>query len=112
MYRQEVANLFAGFITRPESQGAPDDPIGAGQSEVDDDGTPIASPEPGTRQELGLGESVTFSSPPDAGDDYAPLMGPQLMAATAAATGRESCRASLCRYVSRAGGAGPVKKNN
>lgn len=85
MYRQEVANLFAGFITRPDPDADPNNPLtgDADTYEEDDDGTPIATMEPGTMQELAPGEDVKFSTPPDAGANYEGFMRLQLMAAFA-----------------------------
>ena len=86
LFRQEVANLFAGFISRPppEATQQPRDPI-TGQPLTDDrDGfTPMVALEPGTMQELGPGEEVEFSKPPDAGNNYPDFMRQQLMAAAA-----------------------------
>ena len=85
MYRQEVANLFAGFITKPDPDADPINPL-TGESdgyEIDGDGTPLVSMEPGTMQELAPGEEVTFSSPPDAGNNYEGFMRQQLMGAFA-----------------------------
>jgi len=85
MYRQEVANLFAGFITKPDPECDPNNPLtgDAEDFEVDYDGTPIVSMEPGTMQELAPGEQVQFSTPPDAGNNYDAFMRHQLMAAFA-----------------------------
>lgn len=83
-FRQEVSNLFAGFITRPRSEDDPNDPLGAGsQADFDDDDTPLASLEPGTLQQLADGEDVRFANPPGAPDSYAEFMRQQLMAAFA-----------------------------
>ncbi|SAI58946.1 phage portal protein%2C lambda family [Bordetella ansorpii] len=83
MYRQEVSNLFAGFVTRPVESGLPPDPLNQAPYGVDVDGTPMVSLEPGTMQELEPGQEVTFSAPPDAGANYGEFMRQQLMAAFA-----------------------------
>ncbi|KVN77116.1 portal protein [Burkholderia stagnalis] len=85
LFRQEVSNLFAGFITKPPAEpGMPGDPIAGGAVEYDVDGfSPVVSLEPGSMQELAPGESVTFAEPPGAGTDYGPFMRQQLMAAAA-----------------------------
>lgn len=71
--RQELANLYAMFVTRPES-GAPHiDPLTGQAVTLDPDG-PIAALEPGISQELAPGEDVKFSDPPDAGTNYADYM--------------------------------------
>ena len=86
LFRQEVANLFAGFISRPppEATQQPRDPITGLPLTEDRDGfTPMVALEPGTMQELGPGEEVEFSKPPDAGNNYPDFMRQQLMAAAA-----------------------------
>lgn len=85
LVRQEVANLFAGFVTRAAADnGMPDiDPLGNATTMDRDGYTSIATLEPGTLQELDPGDSVTWSEPPDAGDNYSDFMRQQLMAAAA-----------------------------
>ena len=86
LFRQEVANLFAGFISRPppEASQQPRDPMTGQLLSEDRDGfTPMVALEPGTMQELGPGEEVEFSKPPDAGNNYPDFMRQQLMAAAA-----------------------------
>jgi lambda family phage portal protein len=79
--RQELANLYTGFVTRPPESADPiTDPIGGGPlggSEFAGAGAPsgdLQGLEPGLIQELLPGESVTFSAPPDAGANYADFM--------------------------------------
>lgn len=86
LFRQEVANLFAGFISRPapDTGQVPRDPVTGQLLTTDVDGfTPMVALEPGTMQELGPGEQVEFSKPPDAGNNYPDFMRQQLMAAAA-----------------------------
>jgi lambda family phage portal protein len=88
LFRQELANLFAGFITRKHEDGGdgvpPLNQLSGAEEQFDSDGfTPIASLEPGTLQQLGDDEEIKFSTPPGAGTDYAPFMRQQLMAAAA-----------------------------
>jgi len=86
LFRQEVANLFAGFISRPPPEGRQLalDPVTGQPFNDDRDGfTPMVALEPGTMQELGPGEEVEFSKPPDAGNNYPDFMRQQLMAAAA-----------------------------
>ena len=86
LFRQEVANLFAGFISRPPPEGRQValDPVTGQPFTEDRDGfTPMVALEPGTMQELGPGEEVEFSKPPDAGNNYPDFMRQQLMAAAA-----------------------------
>jgi lambda family phage portal protein len=84
-FRQEVANLFAGFIRKPVSDANPNDPTddGAGWETIDTDGSPMVALEPGTMQELAPGEEVSFASPPGPGAEYEGFMRQQLMAAFA-----------------------------
>lgn len=84
LFRQEVSNLFAGFISRPEPTVVGLNLL-TGQADVfDRDGYgPMVSLEPGTMQELLPGEQVTFANPPDAGQNYEAFMRQQLMAAFA-----------------------------
>ncbi|MGA9914202.1 MAG: phage portal protein [Paraburkholderia sp.] len=92
LVRQGMANLFTGFVTRQAPDGAVA-PAPAVQYDAfgnptvaDEDGyTPIASLEPGLLQELDPGDTVTWSDPPDAGDNYSEFMRQQLMAAAASA---------------------------
>jgi len=44
LFRQEVSNLFAGFITKPPTEpGMPGDPLTGGAMQYDVDGLPFAS---------------------------------------------------------------------
>ncbi|MCG9083947.1 phage portal protein [Laribacter hongkongensis] len=81
LYRQEVANLFAGFIKRPDQNASAGAPSWADQSPAGF--APAVGLEPGTMQELMPGEEVEFSSPPDAGNNYPDFMRQQLMAIAA-----------------------------
>ncbi|RMS12863.1 Portal protein [Pseudomonas coronafaciens pv. garcae] len=87
LFRQEVANLFAGFIRKPSADGPPMlDPLTGAPIKVGGDGfTPMVALEPGTMQELLPGEEVEFSTPPDGGNNYPDFMRQQLMAAAAGA---------------------------
>lgn len=79
-YRQEVANLFAGFIKKPapEASGPLVDP---GQPSQPAAGfAPMVGLEPGTMQELLPGEEIEFSDPPDGGNNYPDFMRQQLQA--------------------------------
>ena len=87
LFRQEVSNLFAGFVTKPATPAdgpGEIDPLTGQPVEYDTDGySPIVSLEPGSMQELAPGEDVRFATPPGAGADYGPFMRQQLMAAAA-----------------------------
>ncbi|WP_122836990.1 phage portal protein, partial [Burkholderia pseudomallei] len=58
LFRQEVSNLFAGFITKPHAELGPmGDPVSGAPMRYDDDGfSPVVSLEPGGMQELAPGE--------------------------------------------------------
>tara|TARA_R110000764_G_scaffold2641_5_gene11471 strand:+ start:637 stop:2109 length:1473 start_codon:yes stop_codon:yes gene_type:complete len=84
LFRQEVSNLFAGFIVKPASEGPPGlDAVTGEPLTTDVDGTPMVALEPGSMQELLEGEKVEFSDPPDAGNTYVDFMRQQLQAAAA-----------------------------
>lgn len=84
LFRQEVSNLFAGFIRKPASEGQqPVDPVTGQPLNLAADGTPMVGLEPGSMQELLPGEEVEFSDPPDAGNTYTDFMRQQLQAAAA-----------------------------
>lgn len=88
LFRQEVANLFAGFIRKPAADSGFQqiDPITGVATQLDRDGaTPMVGLEPGSMQELMPGEEVEFSTPPDAGNTYVDFMRQQLQAAAAGA---------------------------
>ena len=82
--RQKIGNLFAGWYTQPSGDPELEDsPLADASTGVACDGTPMAGLEPGTMQELPPGVEPKFSSPPDAGSNYAPYMRSQLMAVSA-----------------------------
>jgi len=86
LFRQEVSNLFAGFITKPAPEDPVIDPVTGQVVETDQDGfTPMVGLEPGSMQELLPGEEVNFSEPPDAGNTYPDFMRQQLQASAAGA---------------------------
>lgn len=85
LLRQQIANLFAGFLKRgavPEGETV--DPL-TGQTIQRDEVGPLVGLEPGLMQELGPGESLEWSDPPDAGQTYPDFMRQQLLAVGAAA---------------------------
>jgi lambda family phage portal protein len=69
--RQELANLFAMFITRPPAGAPVMDPLTGLPVQQGSDGSPWLGLQPGISQELAPGEDVRFSEPPDAGANYA-----------------------------------------
>lgn len=74
LVRQQIAALFAGFITDDgeEPIGDEEDLLG-GQISADGD-LELASLEPGTMQVLPPGRSVNWSAPPSPGDSYQEFM--------------------------------------
>jgi lambda family phage portal protein len=83
MVRQHVQNLFAGFLTHPES-GGDLHPITGVAATNGPDQKPMVVMDVGTFQELGPGEDVKFSDPPKAPDTYPAFMKQQLRGACAA----------------------------
>lgn len=86
-FRQEVSNLFSGYVVRKDDEFGDIDPtkeapVGE-EMGVDYDGTPIIGMEPGSITDLPYGTDVKFSTPPGAPDNYAEFMRQQLMAAFA-----------------------------
>lgn len=87
LLRQQLANLFVAFITRSDTSGdsAAVHPLTGQTLPTTGDGQEALTFEPGIMQELGEGEDVTFSDPPDA-NGYADFMRQKLYE-VAAATG-------------------------
>ncbi len=83
LLRQEIANLFAGFIKKPSPEQDPIDPLTGKPLEYDQNGSAMVALEPGIMQELSHGEDVEFSNPPGTGNDYPNFMRQQLMAIAA-----------------------------
>jgi lambda family phage portal protein len=86
LLRQQLANLFVGFVTSPQGLGAAET-VHPLTGEILDtlDEKALLSLEPGIFQELGPGEDVKFSDPPEA-RGYPDFMRQQLFG-VAAATG-------------------------
>ena len=83
LLRQEIANLFTGFIKKSSPEQDPIDPLTGKPLVFDKDGLPMVAMEPGTMQELAPGEEVEFNTPPGTGNDYPNFMRQQLMAIAA-----------------------------
>lgn len=84
LVRQQIAALFAGFITEdtPEALGDEADILGG---EVDTTtGVELASLEPGTMQALPPGRSINRSAPPSPGDSYEEFVRQQMRAVATA----------------------------
>jgi lambda family phage portal protein len=84
LLRQQLANLFVGFITENGLEEASTvNPI-TGETIKKEDDAAIAELQPGLFQRLGIGEDVTWSDPPEA-TGYSDFMSAQLRAACVAA---------------------------
>lgn len=79
--RQRLANLFVAFVGHPVASGASDVMTGLPYQGTAD--APLAGLEPGTVQELLSGETVTFSTPPDAGSNYSEFIRTQYLSIAA-----------------------------
>ena len=87
LLRQQLSNLFAGFLKRPSGDlNAEVNPLTGLTPDGSRDGRDVVSMEAGTFQELAPGEEVEFSEPPDPPLTYPSFMKQQLMS-VAAATG-------------------------
>jgi lambda family phage portal protein len=87
LLRQQLANLFVGFVTRQNSADTDvTDPMTGLPVAHDDDGNQLLSLEPGIFQELAPGEDVKFSDPPAIDGAY-PDFTRQQLSHVAAATG-------------------------
>lgn len=87
LVRQQLANMFVGFLKREPTIGDAEsfNPLTAQENGTDSTGKPVMGLEPGLFQELDPGEDVTFSNPP-APNGYPDFMRQQLQG-VAAATG-------------------------
>lgn len=84
LVRQQISNLFAGFVKPPALDAAEAiDPITGQPIETEDDQA-ILGLEPGIIRELAPGEDITFANPP-AATGYAEFMAAQLRGASVAA---------------------------
>jgi lambda family phage portal protein len=86
--RQQLANMFVGFITRPQpalGDAEETNPLTGAEQTLDADSKQYLAFEPGTLQELEEGEAMQFSTPPEA-NGYADFM-KQALRGVAAATG-------------------------
>lgn len=79
--RKKIAALFAGFITRKDSQ----EPIVAGEEDDGEGtGTAVAPLQPGQIQVLDDGEDIKFSEPAESGASYEPFQFRTLLQVSAA----------------------------
>lgn len=85
LMRQQIANMFAAFITKPTSVSeTPMDPITGLPMQTNAAGEQLSGMSPGIMQMLAPGEEINFSNPPDAGQAYPDFMRQQLFAVSAA----------------------------
>lgn len=85
LLRQQIANLFVAFLTNNGTPGESTlDPLTNQTAETDENGRNITPLEPGLFQELGPGEEVSFSDPPDVMQGFADFIKAQLRGACAA----------------------------
>jgi lambda family phage portal protein len=85
LLRQQIANMFAGFVTKPAGVGdVAIDPLSNGEMRTDASGLPFVSLEPGLMQELDPGDDVKFAAPPGPGDNYEAFVRQQLYGAARA----------------------------
>jgi lambda family phage portal protein len=84
---QQLANMFVAFLSRPSNAGDAQEthPLTGLPTEIDTEGNPQLSLEPGIFQELGPGEDVKFSTPPQVGAAYVDFTRQQLYHVAAAA---------------------------
>lgn len=75
LVRKKTAAMFAGFITRLDSEANI-----MGESESNEHGVALSGLEPGTMQLLDPGEDIKFSEPSDVGGSYEAFMRQQLRA--------------------------------
>lgn len=66
LLRQQLSNLYVAFRTGSTPAEGESAWTGQAPAGTDPSGKPIVALEPGIFEELGVGESVTFSDPPDA----------------------------------------------
>lgn len=77
LLRKQIAAMYTAFVTRTATD-EDDSPIPGLERDADHAGTYTASLEPGTMQFLDPGESITFSSPADLGENYKEFIRVQL----------------------------------
>lgn len=65
LLRQQLANLYVAFRTGSSGTDTDVSPWTGQATDTDTSGRPIVALEPGIFEELGLGEEVKFSDPPD-----------------------------------------------
>ena len=85
LLRQQIANLFAAFVTRKADADVvdPEDPITGQPVENPDSAIPELSLEPGLINELGDEEDIKFSAPPGVDNTYGEFLRQQLLAVAA-----------------------------
>lgn len=87
LLRQQIGNLFAAFLRKPETEGGSADinPVtGLPAETTSPEGKPVVGLDAGSFHELGPGEEVQFSDPPDPPATYPSFVKSQLMSISAA----------------------------
>jgi len=84
LLRQQLSAMFVAFLKKSPVEGGDVDAL-TGNAIQTSDGQPVIALQPGGFNELGPGEEVQFSDPPDVGQMYTDFIRQQLMAACAAA---------------------------
>lgn len=86
LLRQQIANLFAGFIQKPQAVGESEavNPLTGLVPDDTHEGRPVVQLEPGIMQELEPGEEMKFSDPPGVDSSYEAFTRQQLFHISAA----------------------------
>jgi lambda family phage portal protein len=86
LLRQQIGNMFAGFVKTPASTTEPFlNPLSGVETKINAaDDKPYVSLEPATIQELDPGTEITFATPPGVDGSYAAFMRQQLRGVSAA----------------------------
>ena len=65
LLRQQLSNLFAGFVSNASTPDGDASVLTGLPPDATQDGRPVVALEPGLLQELSAGEKIDFSDPPD-----------------------------------------------
>lgn len=84
LIRQQLAAMFVAFLEHPVSESSSVIPVTDQVPTSTEGDRPTLGLQPGIFQELGVGEKVTFSQPPDVISGYADYMRQQLYSVTTA----------------------------
>lgn len=84
LLREQLRNLFVAFLTHNANPDETAHALTGLTAETDSEGRSLLGLQPGLFQELGFGEDVKFSDPPETGTAYADFMRANLRAVAAA----------------------------